>query len=91
MQHLRAVQRKMQHIAVVDTVEPHRTGNKSGIGCVYSVNVGVYLASVGFQGGGKLHCRRVRAAAAESRCVAAALCPLKACRNDDLSGHQAHA
>ena len=39
MQHLRAVQRKAQHVAVVDPVEPHRTGHEPGVGGVYAVNV----------------------------------------------------
>ena len=86
MQNLRAVQRKGEHIGVVDALEPQRPGHKPGVGSIYSVDIGVDLAAIGVQCRRELDGSRVRAAAAESRCVAVFSEALKTRNDDDASG-----
>ena len=78
MHHTGAEARQLEHLVVADRREAPGGGKDPRIGCVDAVDVGVDLADVGAQHGGKRHGGGVGAAAAERRDVAMLVDPLEA-------------
>ena len=81
LQNLAAQARQLQHFFKRDGIHAARFGHHARVGGVNAVHIGVDLAFVGFERGGKRHRRCVRAAAPQRGNIARAADALKARHN----------
>ena len=88
MQYFRAEAGQLEHFFKSDGIEAARFGHDARVGGVNAVHVGVDLAFVGLEGGGKCDGRGVRTAAAQRGDVARAADALETGDDDDAAFSQ---